>query len=271
MLILVAASATRTARVVSRTPSSTSLHPDALSRLFQCSRALSLVSKDSRIISAPFQLQSIALVGAKPILRFLCILETTKESLRNVQSLFIGCPNLRLVSSTPHAHTVEINTDAIQQAVVRILGRTAGTLRVLHTHLTFLERPGPLYPIPLRHLRVLVLHGPFQSPPRISSASASTLPNLRRLRFASPPTSPHRGAVLLRTVAAAAPRLSHLCISHTACTRKELECALEDTDLRNLTRLVMEMSTSPQPQSQPTWQCRSFRVGARKIDAAGAE
>ncbi|KAJ7694527.1 hypothetical protein B0H14DRAFT_3530623 [Mycena olivaceomarginata] len=136
-----------------------------------CSRALSLVSKDSRIISAPFKLQSIALVGAKPILRFLCILETTKESLRNVQSLFIGCPNLRLVSrscsrldladehsrglaftdrlfpglgSTPHAHTVEINTDAIQQAVVRILGRTAGTLRVLHTHLTFLERQAAL-------------------------------------------------------------------------------------------------------------------------------
>ncbi|KAJ7661061.1 hypothetical protein B0H14DRAFT_3540324 [Mycena olivaceomarginata] len=93
------------------------LPPDALSRLFH---------------SSP-----IALVGAKPILRFLCILETTKESLRNVQSLFIGCPNLRLVSrscscldladehsrglaftdrlfpglgSTPHAHTVEINT-----------------------------------------------------------------------------------------------------------------------------------------------------------------
>lgn len=254
----------------------TQIHAFACTDDGSAGRALSLVSKDWRIISAPFKLQSIALVGAKPILRFLCILETTKESLRNVQSLFIGCPNLRLVSRscsrldladehsrglaftdrlfpelgiTPYAHTVEINTDAIQQAVVRILGRTAGTLRVLHTHLTFLERPGPLYPIPLRHLRVLVLHGPFRSPPRISSASASTLPNLRRLRFASPPTSPHRGAVLLRTVAAAAPRLSHLCISHTACTRKELECALEDTDLRNLTRLVMEMSTSRRSRS----------------------
>ncbi|KAJ7139536.1 hypothetical protein C8R44DRAFT_606025, partial [Mycena epipterygia] len=38
-------------------------------------RALSRVSKDWRTISAPFKLQSIALVGPKPILRFVCLLD----------------------------------------------------------------------------------------------------------------------------------------------------------------------------------------------------
>ncbi|KAJ6501492.1 hypothetical protein C8R47DRAFT_914854, partial [Mycena vitilis] len=52
-------------------------------------RALSRVSKDWRTISAPFKLQSLALVGPKPILRFLSLLASTEESLRNVQSLFI--------------------------------------------------------------------------------------------------------------------------------------------------------------------------------------
>ncbi|KAJ7922952.1 hypothetical protein B0H13DRAFT_1472662, partial [Mycena leptocephala] len=172
-------------------------------------RALSLVSKDWRTISAPFKLQSVALVGPKPILRFLCLLESTEESHRNVQSLFIDklFPELGITSST---HTLKIRADAIEQAVVRILQRTAGSLHTLHTHLIFLERPGPLYPIPLRHLRVLVLHGPFASPPPILS---STLPNLRRLHLAPLPTSPHKGSVLLSTIAAAAPRLSHFCIS----------------------------------------------------------
>ncbi|KAF7340121.1 hypothetical protein MVEN_01930500 [Mycena venus] len=86
-------------------------------------------------------------------------------------------------------------------------------------------------------------------PPPISS---STFPNLRRLRLAPPPTSRHKGAVLLSTVVAAAPRLSHLCISHTACARKELERALENTNLRNLTRLVVEMGATRRSPSPPS-------------------
>ncbi|KAJ6519283.1 hypothetical protein C8R45DRAFT_17030 [Mycena sanguinolenta] len=250
----------------------TQIHALACTDGGDAGRALSLVSKDWSSISAPYRLQSIALLGAKPILRFLCLLDSTEESLRNVQSLFIGCPNLRNSSSrldlareralgltftdqlfpelriTSFTHTVQIRDDAIEQAVTRILRRTANTLRVLHTHLVFVRRPRPLYPIPLRHLRVLVLHGPFASPPPIST---STFPNLRRLRLAPPLTSPHEGAVLLTTIATATPRLSHLCISHTACTSRELERALEHTNLRNLTRLVVEMGTSRRTPSPP--------------------
>lgn len=253
----------------------TTIHGLACTDDGSAGRALSLVSKDWRTISAPFKLQSIALVGAKPILRFLCLLESTEDSFRNVQSLFIGCQNLRLHSSssrrldlarerarglvftdklfpelgiTSFTHTVHIPEDAIEQAVVRIIQRTATTLHTLHTHLIFIQRPGPLYPIPLRRLRVLVLHGPFRSPPPILS---STVPNLRRLRLAAPVTSPHKGEVLLSTVAAAAPKLSHLCISHHACTRKELERALEHTNMRNLTRLVVEVGTAGRNDSPP--------------------
>lgn len=255
----------------------TQIHNFACTDDGSAGRALSLVSKDWRTISAPFKLQSVALVGPKPILRFLCLLESTEESHRNVQSLFIGCLNLRLYSEsssnsrldlarerargleftdelfpelgiTSSTHTLKIRADAIEQAVVRILQRTAGSLHTLHTHLIFIERPGPLYPIPLRHLRVLVLHGPFASPPPILS---STLPNLRRLHLAPLPTSPHKGSVLLSTIAAAAPRLSHFCISHTACTRKELERALEHSNLRNLTRLVVEVGTARRSLSPP--------------------
>ncbi|KAJ7642292.1 hypothetical protein B0H17DRAFT_960161, partial [Mycena rosella] len=43
-------------------------------------RTLSLVSKDWRTISAPFRFQSIALVGPKPILRFVCLLNSNPES-----------------------------------------------------------------------------------------------------------------------------------------------------------------------------------------------
>ncbi|KAK7064718.1 hypothetical protein R3P38DRAFT_56216 [Favolaschia claudopus] len=239
-------------------------------------RALSRVSKDWRTIAAPFKLQSIALVGAKPILRFLCILDSTEEGYRDVQSLFIGCPNLNLASKSstcldlayerarglaftnqlfpelevyPFTRTVQIGSDAIEQAVIRILHRTAATLRVLHTHLTFPQRPSPLYPVPLRELRVLVLHGPFATHPPTPSP---TLPYLRHLRFAPGPTSRHKGATLLNTVTVAAPGLSHLCLSHTACTRKELERALEHTSLRNLTRLVVEADItrrSPSPSA----------------------
>ncbi|KAJ6569604.1 hypothetical protein B0H19DRAFT_700505 [Mycena capillaripes] len=253
----------------------TTIHAFACTDDGSAGRALSLVSKDWRTISAPFKLQSIALVGAKPILRFLCLLESTEESLRNVQSLFIGCQNLRLYSSsscrldlarerarglmftdklfpelgiTSFTHTLHITNDAIEQAVIRIVQRTATTLHTLHTHIIFVQRPGPLYPIPLRRLRVLVLHGPFRSPPPILS---STVPNLRRLRLAPPLTSPHGGAVLLSTIAAAAPKLSHLCVSHHACTRKELERALEHTSMRNLTRLVVEVGTARRNDSPP--------------------
>ncbi|KAJ7171877.1 hypothetical protein C8R43DRAFT_843087, partial [Mycena crocata] len=201
-------------------------------------RALSLVSKDWRTISAPYKLASVALVGPKPILRFLCILDSTPESLRNVQSLFIGSQNLRLYPRTSridlaherarglvftdklfpelgitpfsHTHTLQIFPDAIEQAVIRILKLTATTLHTLYTHFTFLERPGPLYSVPLPHLRVLVLHGSFAS----SAPTRPPLtPKLCRLRLAPPPTSPHKGSVLLNTISSAAPRLSHLYIS----------------------------------------------------------
>ncbi|KAF7367383.1 hypothetical protein MSAN_00800900 [Mycena sanguinolenta] len=250
----------------------TQIHSFACTDDGSAGRALALVSKDWSSISAPFRFQSIALLGAKPILRFLCLLESTEESLRDVQSLFIGCPNLRNSNSrldlareralgltfteqlfpelgiTSFTHVVQIHNDAIEQAVIRILRRTANTVRVLHAHLAFIQRPRPLYPIPLRRLRVLVLHGPFASPPPIST---STFPNLRRLRLAPPLTSPHEGAVLLTTIAAATPRLSHLCISHTACTSRELERALEHTNLRNLTRLIVEVGTSRRTPSPP--------------------
>ncbi|KAJ7226065.1 hypothetical protein GGX14DRAFT_316582, partial [Mycena pura] len=195
-------------------------------------RALSLVSKEWRNISAPYKFQSIALIGPKPILRCLALLETNPES--PVLSLFIGCQNLRMYSpdecrldlaresarglvftdklfpelATKYPiQTVQIHADAIEQAVLRILARVAGTLHTLYTHLTFVERPGPLYPVPFHHLRTLVLHGPFASPPPTLSCLT---PNLRRLRLASPLTSPHKSSVLLNTVTAAAPRLSHL-------------------------------------------------------------
>ncbi|KAJ7785726.1 hypothetical protein B0H16DRAFT_2914 [Mycena metata] len=234
-------------------------------------RALSRVSKDWRTISAPFKFQSIALVGALPILRFLCILDSIPESVRNIQCLFIGCPNLRLTTSrldlarerargldfsdklfpelgiTPYTHTLQIHPDAIAQTVVRILQRTASTLRTLHTHLVFLGRPGPLYSISLRHVRTLVLHGPFASP---SPSLSPIFPNLRRLRLASSKTTT-KGAVLLTTIAAAAPRLSHLYLSHTACTRKDLERALEHSNLRNLTRLVVEVGAFRRSHSPP--------------------
>ncbi|KAJ7239041.1 hypothetical protein B0H12DRAFT_1025434, partial [Mycena haematopus] len=67
----------------------TQIHALACTDDGSAGRALSLVSKDWSSISAPFKLQSIALIGAKPILRFVCLLESTEESLRNVQSLFI--------------------------------------------------------------------------------------------------------------------------------------------------------------------------------------
>ncbi|KAJ7748481.1 hypothetical protein DFH07DRAFT_694253, partial [Mycena maculata] len=178
-------------------------------------RALALVSKDWRAISEPFKMQSLALVGAKPILRFLCLLESTPEGLCNVQSLFIGLtftkelfPELGI---TAFSHTLPIYPDAIEKAVGRILERTAATLHTLHTHLAFLERPGPFYSIPLPHLRVFVAHGPFaSSAPR---DRAPITPKLRRLRFAPPTISPHKGSVLLNTISAAAPKLSHLYVS----------------------------------------------------------
>ncbi|KAJ7151573.1 hypothetical protein C8R46DRAFT_913790 [Mycena filopes] len=233
-------------------------------------RALALVSKDWRTISAPFKFHSIALVGAKPILRFLCLLDSIPESLRSVQCLFIGCPNLRLSPSrldlaqerargleftdklfpelgiTRFTDTVQIQDDTIAQTVVRILQRTASTLRTLHTHLLFLRRPGPLHSIPLRHIRTMVLHGPFTTP---SPTLSPIFPNLRRLRLAS--SAPSKGAVLLNTIAAGAPRLSHLYISHAASTVKELERALEHSNLRNLTRLVVEVGASRRSRSPP--------------------
>ncbi|KAF8213697.1 hypothetical protein K438DRAFT_1804470 [Mycena galopus ATCC 62051] len=251
----------------------TQIHAFACTDDGSAGRALSLVSKDWATISAPFKLQSIALVGPKPILRFVSLLESAEESLRNVQSLFIGCPNLRNANSlldlaherarglaftdllfpelgiTSVTRKVQIRDDAIEEAVIRILRRTAGTLRVLHTHLTFLRRPEPLYRIRLPNLQILVLHGPFATPgPPISTR---TFPSLRRLRLAPPPTSLHKGSVLLSTVADAAPRLSHLCISHITCTSKELERALEQTSLRNLTRLVVEVGTTRRSPSPP--------------------
>ncbi|KAJ7480110.1 hypothetical protein B0H11DRAFT_1808585, partial [Mycena galericulata] len=178
-------------------------------------RALSLVSKDWRAISAPFKFQSIALIGAKPILRFVCLLESTPENLRNVESLFIGCQNLRLYPSSSCrldlAHERALGLTVIEKAVVRILRKTAATLHTLHTHFSFLERPGPLYPVFLPNLRALVMHGPFASP--VNSTLSPMTPRLRWLRFAPPPTSSHKGSVLLNTISAAAPSLSHLCVT----------------------------------------------------------
>ncbi|KAJ6627016.1 hypothetical protein B0H10DRAFT_1997721 [Mycena sp. CBHHK59/15] len=251
-------------------------------------RALSLVSKDWRTLSAPYKLQSIALVGAKPILRFLCILESTPESLQNVQSLFIGCQNLRLYPSsyrfdpayertrnlvftdtlfpelqmTAFTHTPLITQDAIEQSVLRILERVAPTLRALHTHLTFLTRSGPFYPVFLPHLEDLVLHGPFTSPPalsvvtppslfRLAQAASPVLPTLRCLRFAPPASSPHRRAALLASVDSAAPGLSHLRIPHTACTHADLKKALELPRFCNLSRLIVEMVAEYRSDSPP--------------------
>ncbi|KAJ7630435.1 hypothetical protein FB45DRAFT_915493 [Roridomyces roridus] len=235
----------------------------------QTGRSLSLVSRDWRELSAPFKLQSIALVGAKPILRFLALLESTPEGLRNVESLFIGCQNLRLYSYsgthldlaeelgrglsftaelfpelgiTPFTKTPPISNHAIEKCIGRILERVAGTLHTLHTHLIFLQRPRPLYSVPLPHLFSLVLYGPFQSPH--PSTSAHLTPRLRRLRLVPPAPSPHQGSPRH-------PVLSHLFLTYSACSRKELERALEDTNLRKLTRLVVEVGVSRRSRSPP--------------------
>ncbi|KAJ7456443.1 hypothetical protein FB451DRAFT_988894, partial [Mycena latifolia] len=158
-------------------------------------RTLSLVSKDWRTISAPFRLQSLSIVGPKPILRFVSLLSSTPESECNVQSLFIGCQNLRLyplssrldlaherarglvftdklfseLGITPFTLKFQISSEVIDKAVLRILELTSKTLHTLYTHLILLERPAPLYSVHLPHLRTLVLHGPFASPPPIIS------------------------------------------------------------------------------------------------------
>ncbi|KAJ7102460.1 hypothetical protein B0H15DRAFT_795923 [Mycena belliarum] len=242
-------------------------------------RALSLVSRDWLSISAPFKFQSIALVGPKPILRFVALLDSIPEGERNVQSLSIGSQNLRLYPSpsytldlaqeherglrftdklfpelgiTSFTGTLQISSEAIDKAVIRILELTSKTLRTLYTHLILLRRPMPLYHVHLPHLQTLVLHGPFASPPPTLSP---VFPKLRRLRLAPPLTSGHGGAELLDTIAIAAPILSQLYLSHSACAPRVLERALEGTNLRNLTRLFVEVGaarrSSPSPPGDP--------------------
>ncbi|KAJ7293860.1 hypothetical protein C8J57DRAFT_1270220 [Mycena rebaudengoi] len=237
-------------------------------------RALSLVSTTWRTISAPFKLQSIALVGAKPILRFLCLLESSPENLRpEVRCLFIGCQNPRLYdSSTYHldlnyerargfaftadlfpepgtSPSLRISPNLIEQSVLRILENVAPTLRTLHTHLTFLTRASPLYSIPFPLLENLVIHGPFRTPP---ASSASVNPKLRCLRLASPSrVSPHSGAALLATLAIAAPNLCYLRIPHTACKTADLERALVFLKMRHLSRLIVEVGAVGRSSSPP--------------------
>ncbi|KAJ7048144.1 hypothetical protein C8F01DRAFT_953943, partial [Mycena amicta] len=219
----------------------TQIHCLACSDDGSSGRALSLVSKDWRSISRPFSLQSIALVGVRPILRFLALLEATPESLRVVHSLFIGCANSRprpgvntpleqidlaeecnrgllftdqlfpeLGIKYTTTSTVGITVEAVEHAVRRILNRVAGTLQTLYTHV-FYQRPALLYDVKLPSLRVLVLHGSF-AVSGLSTSTADSMPNLRRLRIAGSPTPGQtiKPSVLFNTVAAAATMLTHL-------------------------------------------------------------
>ncbi|KAF7319879.1 hypothetical protein MKEN_00771100 [Mycena kentingensis (nom. inval.)] len=256
-------------------------------------RTLSCVSKDWRSISAPFKLQSVALVGPRPILRFLALLESTPANLRIVRSLFIGAQNpqprvgrpaqvpqidvveerlrgltftdklfpdlgLRYTSSlSADMHTVQwvgIPADAVERAVTDILHRVAPTLYTLHTH--FHQRARLLYDVHLPQLRVLVLHGQWNTPagPATLPFNSDPMPSLRTLKIAGTPT-PGPGqatkvTALLGTVASAAPGLTHLYFPQTAVStnvslKRDLERALERGTLRGIERVVVEIADVP--------------------------
>ncbi|KAF7306466.1 hypothetical protein MIND_00437800 [Mycena indigotica] len=202
-------------------------------------RALSRVSKDWRSISAPFKFQSIALVGARPILRFVALLDATPEA--NVESLFVGCARPRpwlterlilqeerargLVFSerlfpelgiSPETEWVGISMEAIESSVQRILTILAGTLATLHVHVYY-PRPSPLfYKLKFPRLRVLVLHGVFGI--STNMGSVDSLPALRYLRLSGSPTPGQtiKPSVLLNLIANAAPCLIKVHLTQSA-------------------------------------------------------
>nr|GAT46063.1 predicted protein [Mycena chlorophos] len=245
-------------------------------------RALSLVSKDWRNISAPFKLQSVALVGARPILRFLALLDSMPESLRTVNSLFIGCDRprpqpgaepklapldlieertrgleftdrlfpelgIKYTTSTNRKQLVNITVEALEEAIQRILRRIAGSINTLYLHVFFQRPTALLYgTVKLPRLRVLVLHGTFG----VSSPNGESLPNLRHLRIAGAPTPGQtiKASVLLGGIASSAPRLTRFYVAQAALNfstaRRDLERAMERTSLRGLERLYVEIGPS---------------------------
>lgn len=205
-------------------------------------RALSLVSKDLHEITRPMKLQSIAVVGAKQIIRFSAALTKVPATERCVRHLFVASPNPQL--STPshrnitfelatamraltlndaedHPHSrVAIDEETISKAFYMILRILSATLVTLHAHFTFITRPSILVPVPLPSLTDLTLYGPFRSSPLSGSGS---FPSIRRL---------HLGHFLAQAdnvfsgISSAAPALTHLYIPQRAVNLRHLRIVL---------------------------------------------
>ncbi|KAI0755575.1 hypothetical protein C8Q74DRAFT_313962 [Fomes fomentarius] len=175
-------------------------------------RALSLVSRYVRDVSAPFLYQSLAISGLDQMSELLARLERVPLHLRRIRHLFF--------SDWTHTEVQERRMsfcpmdmdryDAEKTFAQRIIDYAAPTLEtfalVMSCPYTAPPLVGHLFTIPLPRLVDLAIHG-FYPFPRTSG----TMPRLERLHL-SGNRNPH-GLLQLGALEAACPNLAHLRLS----------------------------------------------------------
>ncbi|KAH9912972.1 uncharacterized protein BXZ73DRAFT_55780 [Epithele typhae] len=176
-------------------------------------RALSLVSHYIREVAAPFLYQSLSISGLKQMNDLCERLATTPPHLRRIRHLFLSDWTAADVRKHTSAPSDMERYDAERSFAARILALAAPTLEALTLVVScpFTAPPliGELFATPFPRLADLAVHGfyPFPHTP-------GALPALRSLRL-SGHRNPH-GLFQLGSLAAAAPRLTHLRLSDIA-------------------------------------------------------
>lgn len=175
-------------------------------------RALSLVSRCVRDVSAPFLYQSLAISGLEQMNVLAARLERVPLHLRRIRHLFFSdWTHAEVQKRRMTFYPVDMDRyDAEKTLAQRIIGYAAPTLETLALVVScpYTAPPlvGHLFTIPLPRLVELAIHG-FYPFPRTSG----TMPRLERLHL-SGNRNPH-GLLQLGALEAACPNLAHLRLS----------------------------------------------------------
>ncbi|KAI0710743.1 hypothetical protein C8Q76DRAFT_738611 [Earliella scabrosa] len=178
-------------------------------------RALSLVSRYVRDVTAPFLYQSLVISGLDQMSELVARLDAAPPHLRRIRHLFLSdWTHPEVQKRTVGCSPVDMERyDAERALAIRIIDYAAPTLETLAlvASCPYTAPPlvGHLFSTPLPRLAELSIHG-FYPFPRTSG----TLPKLERLHL-SGNRNPH-GLLQLGALEAACPNLVHLRLSDLA-------------------------------------------------------